>query len=74
MKSKIKFVLFCIAVWTLLFFGMTTDLSAGNKADNRKQHREYAKRADSCRKEQYRIQSSGVKHKVWKNKKSKLSK
>jgi hypothetical protein len=72
--KTIKTISFYLAILILLVAGMCIDVTAGNKAANRKQHREYAKRADSCRKEQYSIQSSGQTHKIWKNKKSKLSK
>lgn len=62
-----KLILFCLIFWLTFIFGY--DALAGNKHANRKQHREYANRADKCRAAQYEIQSSNQtkykKHNSW---------
>ena len=45
-----------------LVLTMSISTEAGNKRANRKQNREYAQRADKCKAEQYRIQSSNQTH------------
>jgi hypothetical protein len=60
--KTIKTIAFYLAILILLVAGMCINVTAGNKAANRKAHRIYAKRAESCRSEQLRIQSSGQKH------------
>lgn len=53
--KTLKTVLFFLAILILLIAGMVTDISA---KPNRHDRREFAKRHDSCRTEQLRIQSS----------------
>jgi hypothetical protein len=48
-----------LSVLAFILFALVFDLSAGNKATNRKNQRVYANRAELCKAEQYKIQSSG---------------
>ena len=59
--KRIKTIAFYLTILILLVAGMCIDVTAGNKAANRKEHRIYANRAASCRNEQLRIQSHGQK-------------